>query len=96
MALGVKRVITMSGCPGGPGGGSLGVFPCWATSADDERIFDWQMANEVGPFWKATSEHLAKIDPEVMVCLELHPGVTVFTAASFSALAPYVGRNIGT
>jgi sugar phosphate isomerase/epimerase len=30
-----------------------------------------------------------------MVCLELHPGVTVFTAASFEALIPYVGRNIG-
>ena len=28
-ALGVKRVVTMSGCPAGPGGGGLGVFPCW-------------------------------------------------------------------
>ena len=95
VALGVKRVITMSGCPAGPGGGSLGVFPCWATSADDERIFDWQMQNEVGPFWKATSERLAGVDPELIVCLELHPGVTVFTAASFEALLPYIGRNIG-
>ena len=32
VALGVPRVVTMSGCPAGPGGGSLGVFPCWATS----------------------------------------------------------------
>ena len=95
VALGVKRVITMSGCPAGPGGGSLGVFPCWATSADDERVFDWQMANEVGPFWQATSQRLAKIAPEIMVCLELHPGVTVFTAASFAALVPYIDRNIG-
>jgi len=94
-ALGVNRVITMSGCPAGAGGGSLGVFPCWATSADDERIFDWQMENEVGPFWKAASEKLARTAPEIMVCLELHPGVTVFTAASFAALVPYVGRNVG-
>ena len=35
VAFGVERVITMSGCPAGPGSGSLGVFPCWATSADD-------------------------------------------------------------
>ncbi len=76
VALGVKRVITMSGCPAGAGGGSLGVFPCWATSADDERLFDWQMANEVGPYWHATSEWLAKLAPDMMVCLELHPGVT--------------------
>ena len=35
VGLGVKRVITMSGCPAGAGGGALGVFPCWATSADE-------------------------------------------------------------
>ncbi len=95
VALGVRRVVTMSGCPAGAGGGALGVFPCWATSADDERLFDWQMQNEVGPYWRSTSAWLAKDAPEVMVCLELHPGVTVFTAASFAALLPYVGRNVG-
>ena len=94
-ALGVKRVITMSGCPAGPNGGGLSVFPCWATSADDERIFDWQMQNEVGPYWRETSAWLAREAPEIMVCLELHPGVTVFSAAGFAELIPYVGRNVG-
>ncbi len=95
VALKVDRVITMSGCPAGPGGGGLGVFPCWATSADDERLFAWQMEHEVGPYWRATSEWLAKAAPGVMICLELHPGVTIFTADGFAALAPYVGRNVG-
>ena len=95
VAFGVRRVVTMSGCPAGPGGGGLGVFPCWATSADDERLFAWQMAEEVGPFWRATSDWLAKVAPEVMICLEMHPGVTVFNAAGFAALTPHVGRNIG-
>lgn len=95
VALGVKRVVTMSGCPAGAGGGALSVFPCWATSADDERIFDWQMENEVGPFWRQTSDWLAKEAPEVMVCLEMHPGVTVFSSAGFEALARHTGRNIG-
>ncbi len=95
VAFGVKRVITMSGCPAGAGGGGLGVFPCWATSADDERLFAWQLEHEVGPFWRHTSEWLARAAPEVMVCLEMHPGVTIFSTAGFQALAPYVGRNIG-
>ena len=95
VALGVRRVITMSGCPAGPGGGSLSVFPCWATSADDERLFDWQLQNEVGPYWRATSKWLAQVAPEVMICLELHPGVTIFSAAGFEALAKYVGPNVG-
>ena len=95
VALGVTRVITMSGCPSGPGGGSLGVFPCWATSCDDERLFAWQLEHEVAPFWHSTSDWLAKEAPEVMICLELHPGVTVFNVAGFEALAPHVGPNIG-
>ena len=94
-ALGVDRVITMSGCPASVGGGALGVFPCWATSADDERLFDWQMANEVGPFWRSVSGRLAKEAPGLMVCLELHPGVTIFSTSGFEALAAHVGRNVG-
>jgi sugar phosphate isomerase/epimerase len=95
VALGVKRVITMSGCPAGPRGGGLSVFPCWATSCDDENLFAWQIEHELGPFWNETSDWLAKFAPEVMICLELHPGVSVFSAASFEALAGHVGKNIG-
>jgi sugar phosphate isomerase/epimerase len=95
VALGVERVITMSGCPAGAGGGSLGVFPCWATSCDDERLFAWQIEHELGPFWRQASERLSKTAPKVMICLELHPGVSIFSAAGFMALDPYVGPNIG-
>ncbi|MGH6720099.1 MAG: sugar phosphate isomerase/epimerase family protein [Alphaproteobacteria bacterium] len=95
VALDVDRVVTMSGCPAGPGGGALGVFPCWATSADDERLFDWQLRNAVVPYWSATSAWLAKAAPRLMVCFELHPGVTIFNAQGFAALAPHVARNIG-
>jgi sugar phosphate isomerase/epimerase len=91
----VDRVITMSGCPAGPGGGSLGVFPCWATSSDDERLFEWQMANVVGPYWQEMSNGLAREAPGMMICLELHPGVTVFSAKGFEILSHYVGDNIG-
>lgn len=95
VAMKVRRVVTMSGCPAGPGGGSLGVFPCWATSADNEQLFAWQMENELGPFWRSTSDWLAKSAPDVMVCFELHPGVAVFNVAGFEALAAHTGRNIG-
>lgn len=95
VATGVDRVVTMSGCPAGAGGGSLGVFPCWATSCDDERLFDWQMANEIGPFWRSVSDRLAKEAPGLMICLELHPGVSIFSAAGFEALASHIGPNIG-
>jgi sugar phosphate isomerase/epimerase len=95
VTLGVERVITMSGCPAGPGGGALSIFPCWATSADYEKLFDWQLEHELGPFWRSTSDWLAREAPKVMVCFELHPGVSIFSTAGFEALAAHVGRNIG-
>lgn len=94
-ALKVDRVVTMSGCPAGPSGGSIGVFPCWATSSDDEKLFYWQMENEVGPFWREMSKRLAREAPALRICLELHPGVTVFSSKGFEALAAHVGSNIG-
>lgn len=93
--LDVERVVTMSGCPAGPNGGGLGVFPCWATSADDEKLFAWQLEHELAPFWRSTSQWLAREAPKIMVCLEMHPGVTIFNTAGFEALAAHVGRNVG-
>lgn len=95
VALKVDRLVTMSGCPAGAGGGALGVFPCWATSADDERLFAWQMEYEVGPFWRETSATLAREAPELMVCLEMHPGVTIYNSAGFESLSTHVGPNVG-
>src|SRR5687767_13880432 len=93
--LNVNRVVTMSGCPAGPGGGSLGVFPCWATSSDDEKLFEWQLANEVGLYWQEMSRRLAREAPGLMICLEMHSGVTIFSARGFDALSRYIGDNIG-
>ena len=94
MALGVNRLITMSGCPAGPRRHPRRLS-CWATSSDAENLFAWQMENEVGPFWQNVSQRLAARSPDLMICPELHPGVTIFTAAGFEALTRYVGRNIG-
>jgi hypothetical protein len=80
MASWVNRVITMSGCPAGRVGARL-AFSRWATVSDSEDLFAWQMQNEVGPYWSAISERLAAGAADLMVRLELHPGVTIFTAA---------------
>ena len=53
------------------------------------------MENEVGPFWQAISRRLAKEARGLMVCLELHPGVAVFSTKGFEVLARYTEENIG-
>ena len=50
--LGIDRVVTMAGCPGGRTGGPIGVFGLWSISNDDEAIWAWQMEAEVGPYWR--------------------------------------------
>jgi len=53
------------------------------------------MEAEVGPYWRAMSDWMASAAPDVRVCLELHPGVSVWTLESYRALRTYCGDNIG-
>lgn len=93
--LGIDRVVTMAGCPGGRTGGPIGVFGLWSLSNDDETIWQWQMDSEVGPYWRTLSGWMAGAAPDVRVCLELHPGVTVYGVESYRALRTYAGENVG-
>jgi sugar phosphate isomerase/epimerase len=93
--LGIDRVVTMAGSPGGRTGGPIGVFGLWSISNDDEPIWAWQMEAEVGPYWRRMSDWMATAAPDVRVCLELHPGVSVWTLESYRALRAYCGDNIG-
>jgi sugar phosphate isomerase/epimerase len=93
--LGIDRVVTMAGCPGGRTGGPIGVFGLWAVSNDDEPIWAWQMETEVGPYWREMSTWMAGAAPDVRVCLELHPGVAVYNLETYRALRTYADANVG-
>ena len=94
-ALGVDRVVTMSGCPGAPGGSPIGVWAVWSSVADDEGLFAWQFEHEVAPFWREQSRRAAEIAPDVRICLELHAGLAAYNPASFLQLAEVTRRNVG-
>jgi len=94
-ALGVDRVVTMSGCPGAPGGSPIGIWAVWSSVADDEGLYAWQLAHEVAPFWREQSRRAAEIAPDVRICLELHAGLAAYNPASFLQLAEVTGRNVG-
>src|SRR6476646_2918610 len=57
--LGIDRVVTMAGSPGGRTGGPIGVFALWSICADDEPLWRWQMDAEVGPFWREMSDWMS-------------------------------------
>jgi len=94
--LGVDTVVTMSGCPGGRGADdSTGVFAVSRLCCEDARICEWQFREHVAPFWRELSAWAATAAPGVRICLELHPGLTIFGADSFARLRAEIGPNVG-
>jgi sugar phosphate isomerase/epimerase len=93
--LGAPRVVAMSGCPGGPGaGGSWPVFAGGAWLPDMEGLWAPQFERTIAPFWRELSAWAANVAPDVLICLELHPGTSIYNAASFECLRDVTGDNI--
>jgi sugar phosphate isomerase/epimerase len=96
-ALGVKRVVTMSGTPGTDAGAAKpawNVLP-WDSAYLDVRDYMW---NEVAiPFWKTVQERAAHFD--VKVALEMHPHNVVYNPATLERLvtetnATHIGAEL--
>jgi sugar phosphate isomerase/epimerase len=92
-ALGVPRVVAMSGCPGGPGGGGWPVFAGGAWLPDMERLWDWQWAR-IADYWRELSSFAAAEAPGVAICLELHPGTSIYNPESYRLLRTVTGDNV--
>jgi sugar phosphate isomerase/epimerase len=92
-ALGIPRVVAMSGCPGGPGGGGWPVFAGGAWLPDMEGLWDAQWP-QIAAYWRELSAWAAAEAPGVDICLELHPGTSIYNAASFALLAEVTGDNV--
>jgi sugar phosphate isomerase/epimerase len=84
-ALGVKRVVTMSGLPASDAGGQLPswtVLP-WDSAYLDARDYQW---HEVAiPYWTDIDARARDVD--VKVCIEMHPHNLVYNPATMERLA---------
>ncbi|MGH2406686.1 MAG: sugar phosphate isomerase/epimerase family protein [Candidatus Limnocylindrales bacterium] len=96
--LGVKRVIAMSGCPAaGPGPSTVPHFAANAWLPDYVGVATWQWEERVRPYWAEINDLVVRADPELKICLELHPGAHVFNVDTFLRLhdiAPAIGVNL--
>jgi sugar phosphate isomerase/epimerase len=93
-ALDVPRVVAMSGCPGGPGGGGWPVFAGGAWLPDMEGLWEHQWPEVIAPYWRELSAWAADAAPGVDICLELHPGTSIYNAASFLVLSEVTAENV--
>ncbi|WP_077490737.1 sugar phosphate isomerase/epimerase family protein [Sinomonas mesophila] len=88
--LGQKRVVTMSGLPGGEPGATVTnwVVNAWNSAALDVLDYQWGVAAE---FWRETDRLAA--DHGVKVALELHPQNIVFNTADVYKLVELTGAT---
>ena len=97
-ALGVDRVVAMSGCPGaGPDDRHAPHFSGGGWLPDLERIADWQWSERVLPYWTEMAAFAAREHPALVVCFELHPGTFVYNLETFRRIAgvgPHLGVNL--
>jgi sugar phosphate isomerase/epimerase len=92
--LGVEQVVTMSGCPAGPDGGSLPIFAPWALNPDCEDLWAWQWEERVRPFWTEFARSTLTNDADVRVCIELHAGAAIYNPSSFRRLSVVTGGRV--
>ena len=91
--LGVKTVITFSGCPGES---DFSQNPSWVTCAwpdDFAKVLDWQWNEKVIPYWREQNTFVKAHG--IQVALEAHPGFVVYNTETMLRLREQAGEQIG-
>jgi sugar phosphate isomerase/epimerase len=86
-ALGVDRVIAMAGCPAGATGDRTPHFDGGGWLPYLAGIGERQWQDVVGPYWQETAEFARREHPELLICIELHPGTCVHNTETFQRFA---------
>jgi sugar phosphate isomerase/epimerase len=86
-ALGVERVIGMAGCPAGATGDRTPHFDAGGWLPYLAGIGERQWQEVVAPYWQQAAEFARREDPELLICIELHPGTCVHNTETFERLA---------
>jgi len=95
--LGVDRVVALAGCPAGTAGDSTPNFAAGGWLPYLEGVSDRQWEERVVPYWTALAEFAQREHPDLLVCIELHPGTVVFNVETFerlAALGPSIAANL--
>lgn len=85
--LGVDRVVALAGCPAGARGDRTPHFAGGGWLPYLEGIHETQWVEAVSPYWSAMSEFARREHPDLLICLEMHPGTVVYNVETFERLA---------
>jgi sugar phosphate isomerase/epimerase len=91
--LGTDTIVAMSGAAAGAAGDRAAVFGAGGWLPYLEGVHDRQWEASVVPYWSQLSEFAAKENPDVKICIELHPGTTVYNVETFEKFIT-LGENL--
>jgi len=85
--LGVDRVVALAGCPPGAPADRTPHFAGGGWLPYLEDIYEAQWESAIEPYWLDVAEFVTDEHPQLLVCLELHPGTAVYNVESFNRIA---------
>ena len=91
--LGTDTIVAMAGAAAGAAGDHAAVFGAGGWLPYLEGVHDRQWEEAVVPYWSQLSEFAAKENPDVKICIELHPGTTVYNVETFEKFIT-LGENL--
>ena len=92
--LGVRRVVMMSGLPGGAPGDSTANWVTTAWPRENQEILRYQWEDVIIPYWRGLASE-AKAHGIERLCLELHGHQAVYSASTLLRLRAAVGDIVG-
>jgi sugar phosphate isomerase/epimerase len=95
--LRADRVVAMAGCPPAAEGDHWPHFGAGGWLPYLEGVYERQWADYVAPYWADLAGFAAAENPDLRVCLELHPGTAVFNVDTFrrvAELGPSIDANL--
>ena len=90
--LGVDRVVALAGCPGASPADAVPHFAAggWLPYLADVYERQWPVAES---YWSSISDQARRENPNLRVCVELHPGTLVYNLETFERFAG-LGNNL--
>jgi sugar phosphate isomerase/epimerase len=95
--FGVDRIVAMAGCPAGARGDATPHFAGGGWLPYLENVYERQWEQRIHDYWADLGDFAVRTNPDLMICLELHPGTIAYNVQTFerlAALSPAIAANI--
>jgi len=92
-ALEVDRVVAMAGCPPGTRGDRSPHFDAGGWLPYLAGVHERQWEDFVLPYWSEVTGLARAEQPDLQICIELHPGTCVYNVETFEQLAA-IAENV--